>query len=349
MSRKVKTIDDALVLYRERNLTSDVISHVPGDQEIQLGSTAVYEGREWIEVTLVDGSTGYALGPSVRGHTTLGDLRSREEQHHLNEPGPVVIGLLHQTQDASQPSTKPHAKSMTSPETISPALPVPLCWKCNIRVTSEMEEPGHNFYTAFPYRCESCSAWFHSKCAEGSNLCPACLKDGNKRKGKESDFYCEKCAKKVAVVAQATWPEIPCAKCKVPVSVAILRFGAKRELAMLIAAGTASLIALLVAMGQDATQSVLIFFGALAAVFALPWLCLLAGLLATAFVPSLGMGKHVGRVDKLPLESFKQFQVMSLDQRLWWTYLWALYNAGAALIIAIVGFGFMYAVSTSNR
>src|SRR5256885_1054684 len=34
-------------------------------------TTTVCEGREWLQATLPDGTVGYVLGPSVRGHTTF--------------------------------------------------------------------------------------------------------------------------------------------------------------------------------------------------------------------------------------------------------------------------------------
>jgi hypothetical protein len=70
MPEKVTTIDDALRVYRERNLGSELLPQIPAGVEIQLGSASMVEDREWIEVT-IPSHVGYALGPSLRGHTTL--------------------------------------------------------------------------------------------------------------------------------------------------------------------------------------------------------------------------------------------------------------------------------------
>lgn len=64
---KVKTLDSALVVYRNCDLKSSAIS-VPGATEIQLGSMSLVDGREWVEVTLPSGHRGYAIGPNVRSH-----------------------------------------------------------------------------------------------------------------------------------------------------------------------------------------------------------------------------------------------------------------------------------------
>jgi hypothetical protein len=75
MIEKVTTTDDALHLYRERDLSSPLITQLGKGTEIQLGAKTVLEGREWIEATVEDNS-GYILGSSARGHTTLGASRS---------------------------------------------------------------------------------------------------------------------------------------------------------------------------------------------------------------------------------------------------------------------------------
>ena len=69
---KVMTTDDVLVVYQNRSLGSAPIQ-VPKGAEIRLGPSVVHEGREWMDTTLPDGTTGFVLGPTARGHTTLGD------------------------------------------------------------------------------------------------------------------------------------------------------------------------------------------------------------------------------------------------------------------------------------
>ncbi len=68
--RKVKTVDNALRLFCQRDLISP--SH-PLDKgvEIQLGAVTDLDGREWVEVALLDGSFNFALGSAVRSHTDM--------------------------------------------------------------------------------------------------------------------------------------------------------------------------------------------------------------------------------------------------------------------------------------
>jgi hypothetical protein len=60
-----------LAVYGARDLNSTVICHVPAGSKISLGEAEEFESREWMEATLDDGSAGYILGASARGHTTL--------------------------------------------------------------------------------------------------------------------------------------------------------------------------------------------------------------------------------------------------------------------------------------
>jgi type IV pilus assembly protein PilA len=68
--RKVKTVDNALRLFCQRDLISP---SQPLDKgvEIQLGTVSVLDGREWVEVALPDGSFNFALGSAVRSHTDM--------------------------------------------------------------------------------------------------------------------------------------------------------------------------------------------------------------------------------------------------------------------------------------
>lgn len=72
MLRKVTATDDTVQIYQCRDLDSSVIAHVPQGHQIQLGTAEVFEGREWVEAILEDGTVGYILGPTARGHTTFG-------------------------------------------------------------------------------------------------------------------------------------------------------------------------------------------------------------------------------------------------------------------------------------
>lgn len=89
MPQKVTTTDNTLLVYRDRDLSSSVIAQIPKDHELQLGRAEEFEGREWMKATLEDGSDGYVLGPSVRGHTTLGGTISLEEP-----PGEGIVDYI---------------------------------------------------------------------------------------------------------------------------------------------------------------------------------------------------------------------------------------------------------------
>jgi hypothetical protein len=68
-NRRVKTLDGGLVIYQDRDLNSPIINFPPSGTEIQLGSSSMVAGREWLEAILPNGFKGYALGPSLRSHT----------------------------------------------------------------------------------------------------------------------------------------------------------------------------------------------------------------------------------------------------------------------------------------
>ncbi|MGH9583556.1 MAG: hypothetical protein ACRD4O_11530 [Bryobacteraceae bacterium] len=78
MLQRVTTTDDALDVYGDHDVSSKIIAHARKGSEIQLGIGAIDDGREWMEAILEDGTAGYVLGPSARGHTTLGALPSQE-------------------------------------------------------------------------------------------------------------------------------------------------------------------------------------------------------------------------------------------------------------------------------
>ena len=71
MLQKVTTTDDMLQVYQDRDVSSRVIVQARRGAEIHLGAATVHEGREWMEAIIED-NVGYVLGPSARGHTTLG-------------------------------------------------------------------------------------------------------------------------------------------------------------------------------------------------------------------------------------------------------------------------------------
>jgi hypothetical protein len=68
----VTASDDTLELYQARDLGSAVIAKLAKGSRIDLGTPIEWNGREWMQATLDDGTVGYVLAPSARSHTTLG-------------------------------------------------------------------------------------------------------------------------------------------------------------------------------------------------------------------------------------------------------------------------------------
>jgi hypothetical protein len=71
--RKVRTLDDTLRAFQDRDLNSPVIGQLPAGVEIQLGAVSEIEGREWVEATLPDGTAGFLVSASDRRHTEAAD------------------------------------------------------------------------------------------------------------------------------------------------------------------------------------------------------------------------------------------------------------------------------------
>jgi hypothetical protein len=68
---RVRTTDDALRVFEGPDFQSALKSEVPCGAELHLGSAFEVEGREWVEVILPDGVSGFALGASLRSHTAV--------------------------------------------------------------------------------------------------------------------------------------------------------------------------------------------------------------------------------------------------------------------------------------
>ena len=66
--RTVHTTDDQLRVFSDRRLEGES-SKVGKGVEMRLGEITEFEGREWIQMTLLDGSSTFALCASVRSHT----------------------------------------------------------------------------------------------------------------------------------------------------------------------------------------------------------------------------------------------------------------------------------------
>jgi hypothetical protein len=71
-AQRITTTDDTLRVYRERGLNSPVLAELAKGVEIEVDVAAEFEGREWMKATLKDGTFGFVLASSVRGHTTIG-------------------------------------------------------------------------------------------------------------------------------------------------------------------------------------------------------------------------------------------------------------------------------------
>jgi hypothetical protein len=66
--RTVHTTDDQLMVFSDRRLDAES-SKVDQGVELRLADVTEIDGREWIQMTLSDGSSRFALGASVRSHT----------------------------------------------------------------------------------------------------------------------------------------------------------------------------------------------------------------------------------------------------------------------------------------
>ena len=68
-SRKAKTLDTAVVIYKECDLRLPFsLGNLPKGTEIQVKDIPAVNGVEWVEVTLPGGQMVYAIGATVRDH-----------------------------------------------------------------------------------------------------------------------------------------------------------------------------------------------------------------------------------------------------------------------------------------
>src|ERR1022692_3904464 len=70
-SRVVNTIDDFLQILADRDVNSEVLASLPKGAAVELGEASQFDGREWMQATVKEGTSGFVLAPSARGHTTL--------------------------------------------------------------------------------------------------------------------------------------------------------------------------------------------------------------------------------------------------------------------------------------
>jgi small-conductance mechanosensitive channel len=80
----VNTIDNALTVFSDRNLSS-TFGLLDKGVSIQLGTVSVVDDREWVEVGLVNGSSRFALASAVRSHTDV-PREVRDIRKELNVP-----------------------------------------------------------------------------------------------------------------------------------------------------------------------------------------------------------------------------------------------------------------------
>jgi hypothetical protein len=97
--KTVTTTDDTLQIFAARDLDSNVLTRVPKAVEVVLGDAMTVEGREWIQATLKDGTSGFVLAPSARGHTSLASERSvlagialTDNERQQKPAGPSGVG-----------------------------------------------------------------------------------------------------------------------------------------------------------------------------------------------------------------------------------------------------------------
>jgi hypothetical protein len=97
--RKVKTIDNALSVFCDRDVNS-ASRQLEAGAEIQLGGVSEFEGREWVEAILLDATVGFVLGASVRSHTDiLADVHRTVQPlvpspSWVEAPPPYVWGVI---------------------------------------------------------------------------------------------------------------------------------------------------------------------------------------------------------------------------------------------------------------
>jgi hypothetical protein len=67
--RIARTLDNGLVIYQERNLSSAIVARPRERTMIQFGLLSEFEGRKWLEAALIDGPKGYVTGTDAQNHS----------------------------------------------------------------------------------------------------------------------------------------------------------------------------------------------------------------------------------------------------------------------------------------
>jgi hypothetical protein len=93
----VNTIDDFLQILADRDVNSEVLASLPKGAAVELGEASQFDGREWMQATVKEGTSGFVLAPSARGHTTLASERPvpagialTDKRARENRPDPLA-------------------------------------------------------------------------------------------------------------------------------------------------------------------------------------------------------------------------------------------------------------------
>jgi hypothetical protein len=99
MPKTATTTDGTLQIFAACDLDSSALARIPNGVEVELGDTITVEGREWIQARLKDGTAGFVLAPSARGHTSLASERSvlagialTDNERQQKPAGPSGVG-----------------------------------------------------------------------------------------------------------------------------------------------------------------------------------------------------------------------------------------------------------------
>jgi hypothetical protein len=114
-----------------------------------------------------------------------------------------------------------------------------------------------------------------------------------------------------------------------------------------------SLAGFVAAIAQDTPKAIQIITGALAGIFALPWLLMLLAGLIQGLMP-MGMklgeiGSYAGSINDVPHYRVSEFRAKPLLRRLGVVHGWAAVNAIVAAILLAIGLGVIYAVSNMKN
>jgi hypothetical protein len=207
--------------------------------------------------------------------------------------------------------------------------------------------------TRCPHFCRNCKAWFHPNCIPASSIagdklyCPGCVE---KHRLISAGFYCRTCDSSAAVGADNYWPNFACSKCGGPVSLAATMFAGKREVLWLILIGMVSLAALIMSLVENFPRPAVYSVGAIACVFALPWLLVVVAVILAVIVqiftpgggPTIPLFVWKGGVDGILFSRLQEFEAKSPLGRFAKVYLWLVVNSVVGAVVTLLAFGALY-------